>query len=638
MDQLLGSKYTIGEQIGRGGMGQVFRGSIRENGAPVAVKLLKPELLSDPDIVARFFRERSILLSTSHPNVARVIDLVVEGQTLAIVMELIDGLDLRRELTAKGTLPPAEAARYGRELLNGLAAVHKAGIVHRDVKPENLLVDTSGDQPHIKLTDFGIARLTYGGSLTRLSAVIGTPEYMAPEIADHDTATLAADLYSTGIVLYEMLAGRTPFAGGHALAVLHRHLTAEPPPILDAPPRLWALIDTLLAKDPAGRPRSAAEVEVALAEIEPSLAGVPALAPMAAPEFAPAQRRVTPRQETEVARLPTQDVAGAAAAGGAVAANEAETMLRPDPGYRQRQPQPQPGLAVTPVPAMSPGPVISPASPLPPVPGKPRRRGLLAAIAAAAAVIIAAAVVATQIVGHHPSAALRVTNSPSSVGIRSLGITPGTVRMAQHHTVHLLLTGLGANGSAVAEKVLAGASWASADSSVAVVGPDGTVTGVGAGSTYITAQIGDTTASAQLTVAAPASSPTPTVTFVPGPTTTVTVTPQPSTAPAPTPELTPVTIYKVIHTCRADNTCGLNVHSGPADSYQVVGTLTNREPLSILCQTEGAPTTNSLGDSSSVWDQLTSGGYISDEYTNTDGARITGTESGFAPDIAPCPS
>ena len=254
MDQLLGSKYTIGEQIGRGGMGQVFRGSIRENGAPVAVKLLKPELLSDPDIVARFFRERSILLSTSHPNVARVIDLVVEGQTLAIVMELIDGLDLRRELTAKGTLAPAEAVRYGRELLDGLAAVHEAGIVHRDVKPENLLVDTSGDQPHIKLTDFGIARLTYGGSLTRLSSVIGTPEYMAPEIADHDTATPAADLYSTGIVLYEMLAGRTPFAGGHALAVLHRHLTAEPPPIQDAPPVLWALIDSLLAKDPACAP------------------------------------------------------------------------------------------------------------------------------------------------------------------------------------------------------------------------------------------------------------------------------------------------------------------------------------------------------------------------------------------------
>ena len=362
MDQLLGSKYTIGEQIGRGGMGQVFRGSIRENGAPVAVKLLKPELLSDPDIVARFFRERSILLSTSHPNVARVIDLVVEGQTLAIVMELIDGLDLRRELTAKGTLPPAEAARYGRELLNGLAAVHKAGIVHRDVKPENLLVDTSGDQPHIKLTDFGIARLTYGGSLTRLSAVIGTPEYMAPEIADHDTATLAADLYSTGIVLYEMLAGRTPFAGGHALAVLHRHLTAEPPPIPDAPPRLWALIDSLLAKDPAGRPRSAAEVEVALAEIEPSLAGLPALAPMAAPEFAPAQRRVTPRQETEVARLPTQAVAG-------------RRRSRPEARSPPTKPRPccgqirvtasaslapaRPGC--TPVPPLSPVPAISPA-------------------------------------------------------------------------------------------------------------------------------------------------------------------------------------------------------------------------------------------------------------------------------------
>jgi serine/threonine-protein kinase len=634
MDQLLGSKYTIGEQIGRGGMGQVFRGSIRENGAPVAVKLLKPELLSDPDIVARFFRERSILLSTSHPNVARVIDLVVEGQTLAIVMELIDGLDLRRELTAKGTLAPADAVRYGRELLNGLAAVHEAGIVHRDVKPENLLVDTSGDQPHIKLTDFGIARLTYGGSLTRLSSVIGTPEYIAPEIADHDAATSAADLYSTGIVLYEMLAGRTPFAGGHALAVLHRHLTAEPPPIPYAPPRLWALIDSLLAKDPANRPRSAAEVEVALAEIEPSLDGLPALAPMAAPEFAPAQRRVTPRRETEVARLPTQDVAPAIAAGGAVAANEADTMMRPDPGYRQRRP----GPAATPVPAASPVPAIGPVmSPVPPAPGKPRRRGLLAAIAAAAAVVIAAGVIATQIIGHRPTTTLPLSaNSPSAAGIRSLRITPATVKMAQHHTVHLLLTGLGSNGSAVTQKILAGASWASADSSVAVVGPDGTVTATGTGSTYITAQIGDTTASVQLTVSPPVT-PVQTVT-VPGPTTTVTQAPAPNPDPAPTPDLTPVTIYKVIHSCRADNTCGLNVHSGPADTYQVVGDLTDGDPLSILCQTEGAFTTNSEGHSSSVWDQLTSGGYISDEYTNTDGARISGTESGFAPDIAPCPS
>jgi hypothetical protein len=268
------------------------------------------------------------------------------------------------------------------------------------------------------------------------------------------------------------------------------------------------------------------------------------------------------------------------------------------------------------------------------VPGKPRRRGLLAAIAAAAAVVIAAGVIATQIVGHHPATASHLTNTPSSAGVTSLKITPATVRMTQHHTVHLLLTGLGSNGSAVSDKVLAGASWASADSSVAVVGPDGTVTATGTGSTYITAQIGNTTASAQLNVSAPAS-PTPTVT-VTGPTITVTQPPPPSSSP--TPDLTPVTIYKVIHTCRADNTCGLNVHSGPANSYQVIGTLTNGEPLSILCQTEGQFTTNSRGSSSSVWDQLTSGGYISDEYTNTDGARISATESGFAPDIAPCPS
>jgi Protein kinase domain len=647
MDQLLGSKYTIGEQIGRGGMGQVFRGRVRETGEPVAVKLLKPELLSDPDIVTRFFRERSILLSTSHLNVARVLDLVVEGQTLAIVMELIEGLDLRRELTAKGTLPPAEAVRYGRELLDGLAAVHSAGIVHRDIKPENLLVDRSGDPPRLKLTDFGIARLTYGGSLTRLSSVIGTPEYMAPEIADHDSATSAADLYSTGIVLYEMLAGRTPFAGGHALAVLHRHLTVQPPPVPDAPPRLWALIDSLLAKDPAQRPQSAAEVEAALAEIAPSLAGLPALPAMAAPEFAPAQRRVTPRQETEVARLPTQAAAPAVGAGNAAGDADAETMLRPDPGHRQRPPGPARLPFPVPGPAVNPAPMPAmpmPAAPMPAVPvlpgpgsGRPRRRGLLAAIATAAVVVIAAVVIATQIVGHRPATALHLNSgSPSAVpGIKSLTITPAAVHLTQNHTAHLLLAGLDSDGSAVPEKILAGASWASADASVAEVGPDGTVTATGAGSTYITARIGAITASAQLTVEAPAAPPSTVIITSPGP--TITVGPQPTPTTTTNTGLTPVYGYKVYHSCRAGGTCGLSVRREPHQSATVIGALSEGEAVAILCQTLGDLRTNSQDVSSDVWDELAGGGYVSDLYLDTNGTPVTSTQSGFDPSIARCP-
>jgi serine/threonine-protein kinase len=135
--------------------------------------------------------------------------------------------------------------------------VHASGVVHRDVKPENLLVDTKDGEPWLKLTDFGVARLTYGGSLTKMSSLIGTPEYMAPEITDHETASPASDLYSAGIVLYEMLSGRTPFAGGHVMAVLRRHLDEEPPPIPGAPAGLLALIESLLAKDPDALPQFA---------------------------------------------------------------------------------------------------------------------------------------------------------------------------------------------------------------------------------------------------------------------------------------------------------------------------------------------------------------------------------------------
>jgi serine/threonine protein kinase len=230
-------------------MGQVYRASVRDGGAPVAVKILKPELVSDPDVVARFFQERTILTAISHPHVVRVIDLVVEGETIGIVMELVEGQDLRRVLRAR-TLPPAQAVSLTCQLLDGLTAVHAAGIIHRDIKPENVLADASGEQMRLKVTDFGVARLSYGASLTKLSSLIGTPEYMAPEVADHDTAAPATDLYSAGIVLYEMLCGRTPFAGGHPPAVLRRHVDQAPPPIPGVPPELWAQIELLLAKDP----------------------------------------------------------------------------------------------------------------------------------------------------------------------------------------------------------------------------------------------------------------------------------------------------------------------------------------------------------------------------------------------------
>ena len=284
MAKSLGSGYILQEALGRGAMGEVFAGSVRATGEPVAIKILRPEFVSDPGIVARFVQERTILMSIADPHVVRVIDLVIEGDTLAIVMELVQGPDLRRQLRSWRTVPPAQALHLTGQLLDGMAAVHAAGIIHRDIKPENVLVDTSAGWPRLKLTDFGVARLSYGASLTKLTGVIGTPEYMAPELTEHNRATPAADVYSAGIVLYEMLCGRTPFAGGHPLAVLRRQADQAPPVIPGVPAELWDRIAWMLAKDPDARPVSAAEAYAALVPLESSLASWPALAPWAGPE------------------------------------------------------------------------------------------------------------------------------------------------------------------------------------------------------------------------------------------------------------------------------------------------------------------------------------------------------------------
>jgi tRNA A-37 threonylcarbamoyl transferase component Bud32 len=290
LDRPLGSRYLLHAMIGQGAMGQVYRASVRGTGQPVAVKVLKPDLVTNPDLVARFLQERTILTSVSSPHVVQVEDLVVEGETVAIVMEFVEGSNLRSHLrVAGGCLPPAEAVRLTSQLLAGAAAVHAAGIVHRDIKPENSLLDTAGERQLLKLTDFGISKLAYGASLTKLTSLIGTPEYMSPEAAEARPATAASDMYSAGIVLYEMLAGHTPFTGGHPLAILRRQVDQPPPPILGLPRWLSALIQAMLAKDPADRPSSAAAVSDELREREHELAGLPALPSATAPSFAASQ-------------------------------------------------------------------------------------------------------------------------------------------------------------------------------------------------------------------------------------------------------------------------------------------------------------------------------------------------------------
>ncbi|MEU6910341.1 serine/threonine-protein kinase [Streptomyces coeruleorubidus] len=261
----VGSKYLLEEPLGRGATGTVWRARQRETagaeaavpgqpGETVAIKVLKEELASDADIVMRFLRERSVLLRLTHPNIVRVRDLVVEGELLALVMDLVEGPDLHRYLRENGPFSPVAAALLTAQIADALAASHADGVVHRDLKPANVLLQQYDGQMHPLLTDFGIARLADSPGLTRTQEFVGTPAYVAPESAEGRPQTSAVDIYGAGILLYELVTGRPPFAGGSALEVLHQHLSAEPRRPSTVPDPLWTIIERCLRKNPDERP------------------------------------------------------------------------------------------------------------------------------------------------------------------------------------------------------------------------------------------------------------------------------------------------------------------------------------------------------------------------------------------------
>jgi len=363
--QPLGSGYLLHQPLGAGAMGQVWRGSTRD-GQPVAVKVLRPELSSDPAVVARFVQEAQILTRLDDPHLVRVRDLVAEGSRLGIVMDLVEGPDLRAELARRGTFRPIEAAEITDGVLAGLAVVHAGNVVHRDVKPENVLL-AGGVPGGTRLTDFGVARIAEVSAGPRRTTVIGTPEYLAPEVADGAEPTPASDLYAVGIMLYELVAGVTPFSGGSPLAVLRRHVEQQPVRPEGMPEGIWQLVRALLAKDPGQRPASAAEARAALAAAAPAFVEAPALQPLTAPPAA-----VVVSQPT-VTGLRAETPAGESAA---------EPRRAPD---------------------------------------RPRRRGLVAGLAALLVLLVAAAVVAF-VVTREPSdgggggneAAASTPSSPST--------------------------------------------------------------------------------------------------------------------------------------------------------------------------------------------------------------------------------
>ncbi|CAL9461105.1 serine/threonine-protein kinase [Streptomyces sp. enrichment culture] len=279
MARKIGSRYTAHQILGRGSAGTVWLGDGPEG--PVAIKLLREDLAADQDLVERFVQERSALLHLDHPRVVGVRDLVVDGNELALVMDLVRGTDLRTRLERDRRLAPEAAVAIAADVADALAAAHAAGLVHRDVKPENVLLDAlamegPGGAPPALLTDFGVAKLIDSPSRTRATSIIGTPDYLAPEIVEGLPPRAAVDIYALATVLYELLAGFTPFGGGHPGAVLRRHVTESVAPLPGIPDELWQLIHQCLAKAPASRLR-AAELATRLRELLPALEGLPAL-------------------------------------------------------------------------------------------------------------------------------------------------------------------------------------------------------------------------------------------------------------------------------------------------------------------------------------------------------------------------
>ena len=298
----LGSSYIMETRIGAGAQGEVWRGRRTDSRETLAFKVLRADLVENPDVVERFIKERSTLLRVRSPYVVAIRDVVIEGSTFAIVMDYVNGGDLRDLLRVHGCLPPAQVASLGTRIAQGLSSVHQVGVIHRDIKPANVLLSSrpsrggdpaetvavgvapGGEVPETvvpRLADFGVARICDTFSASHITGAIGTPLYMAPEILSLQAPTSAADIYSLGIMLYEMVCGTTPFVGEPA-QLLSQHARRDAGRPQGVPDPLWELIASMISKQPGTRP-SIEDVAQHLDVMQSTLAGLPAAPRLASP-------------------------------------------------------------------------------------------------------------------------------------------------------------------------------------------------------------------------------------------------------------------------------------------------------------------------------------------------------------------
>jgi serine/threonine-protein kinase len=286
---LVDSRYRILRRIGSGGMADVYCAEDNHLGREVALKVLHRRFAQDQEFVERFRREASAAAGLQHPNVVNVFDRGRHDGTYYIAMELLPGRTLKEMVEAEAPLPQDRVVDLGGQILHAAGFAHRHGVIHRDFKPHNVIVDEQG---HAKVTDFGIARAG-ASEMTETGSIMGTAQYLSPEQAQGHGVTATSDLYSIGVMLYEMLAGRLPFEGDSAVSVALKHLSEPPTPISqlrpDVHPALESVVMAALAKDPARRWQTAEDFGEALAAAgaqlgeAPSPAGVSAFVPVPAP-------------------------------------------------------------------------------------------------------------------------------------------------------------------------------------------------------------------------------------------------------------------------------------------------------------------------------------------------------------------
>lgn len=303
----IAERYELEELVGSGGMSSVFRAHDTQLDRPVAIKILLGRYVDDEEYVERFRREARAVAQVSHPNIVTVIDRGEDGGRQYIVFEYVEGENLKELILRTGRLPLRSAIELALSVADGLAFAHARGLVHRDVKPQNVLLSNNGE---VKVTDFGIARsLDVEHGVTQTGTVMGTGEYLAPEQASGQPVSAATDVYSLGVVLWELLTGDVPFVGENFVAVALQHVN-EPPPSLrerrpDVPPRLAAAVERALQKDPELRFHSmedfANELRACLAALE-APQGATAMLPVAVPTSDKLPRRRRPARRRSSSR------------------------------------------------------------------------------------------------------------------------------------------------------------------------------------------------------------------------------------------------------------------------------------------------------------------------------------------------